>query len=85
MITGVVLVSCVCACMGGRTPEPLCDSALDLQPFCMGICPIEPPSLEPLQLPSLPPLGTTECHQEHVALPDPATGWTDYQWREVCS
>ena len=72
--------SCVCACVNGEK-VPLCTSDLDLEPFCMGMCPFSGnTSMEPLDSPKLEPLGTTSCSQERVY-----NYWTEqYEWKRVC-
>ena len=71
---------CVCACVNGEK-VPICDSDLDLEPFCMGMCPFSGnTSMEPLDPIGLEPLGTTQCSNERVY-----NYWTEqYEWKEVC-
>jgi hypothetical protein len=42
------------------------------------IAPIVPPSIAPIQVPVIPPIGTTSCRQAQVW-----NGFT-YQWQTVC-
>ena len=71
--------SCVCACVDGEM-RALCTSTLDLEPFCMGICPLTNPSIKPLDSLELPPLGTTNCTNRQVY-----NSWTKkYEWERVC-
>jgi hypothetical protein len=46
---------------------PLCTSAIDLPPICLPtICPLVPLSIQPIQPPVIPPVGTTSCEQKQV-------------------
>ncbi len=70
---------CVCRCVNGRM-VPLCTSSLDIPPPCYGICAPPPPSIQPIQPPRIPPIGTSRCRQAQVL--NPYTG--QYEWRTVC-
>lgn len=72
--------ACVCRCMNGEN-QPLCSSSLDVQPICPPrACPVEPASIAPIQRPTVPPIGTTDCRQQQVL--NPYTG--RYEWRTIC-
>lgn len=72
--------SCTCECVNGQV-QAVCDNAMDLQPICSAqMCPMTTPSLRPMQMPTLPPLGTSQCRQEQVY--NSMTG--AYEWRELC-
>lgn len=70
---------CVCRCVNGQM-QPICRSALDIAPFCPGMCPLAGPSIAPIQPPMLPPLGTQSCQQAQVY--NSYAG--RYEWRTVC-
>lgn len=72
--------ACECVCIDGKK-EPICESALDIPPPCIGICAIATPRVPPIQTPSIPPIGTTKCVQKQVQ--NPYTG--KYEWRTVCN
>jgi len=60
--------------------EQLCDNTYDaptMRPL-MPAAPMVPPSIAPIQTPTMPPLGTRSCQQEQV--------WNGhaYQWQSVC-
>lgn len=71
--------ACRCACVEGEK-VPICDSTLEIPPLCFGICALPPPKIRPLQSPTIPPLGTTECVKKLVQ--NPYTG--KYEWRTLC-
>ncbi len=71
--------SCRCACVNGSM-QSLCTSSLDIPAMCMGMCPMTPPSIQPLPSLQLPPLGTSQCTQKQVF--NQAAG--RYEWRSVC-
>jgi hypothetical protein len=72
--------ACVCRCVNGNM-EPICESAIDLQPICPPtICGIVPPSIQPIAPPILPPLGASSCGPEQVQ--NPYTHM--YEWRTIC-
>lgn len=72
---------CVCSCINGNV-EAICQSSIDIQPICASrICPIMSPSLTPINLPRVPPIGTSSCHMAQVY--DNATG--NYVWRQICN
>jgi hypothetical protein len=73
--------ACVCQCVNGQV-QAICQSAIDLRPMCSSaICPIVPPALKPIESVKLPPLGTTQCHNEQVL--NPATH--KYEWKRLCN
>ena len=81
-LTGVADAACRCVCIEGySTPQPLCDSSIEVRPICAPrVCPVAQPSVPPVQAPVVPPVGTTNCQQEHVF--NPFTG--QYEWKTVC-
>jgi hypothetical protein len=70
--------ACVCRCIDG-VMQPLCSSALDIQPMCMGICGPTMPSIAPIMPPTLPPLGTSDCRLAQVC-----NMFGNCRWRQVC-
>jgi hypothetical protein len=59
--------------------QQICDSTMDMPALRpLGLAPMVPPSLQPLQPLTLPPLGTSSCHMAQV--------WNgvSYQWRNLC-
>lgn len=73
------IAACQCACVNGQM-QSLCSSSLDLPAMCMGLCPLAPPSIQPLPSLQIPPIGTQQCTQKQVL--NPSTG--RYEWRSVC-
>lgn len=70
---------CVCACMDGHVQQ-LCQNSYDIPAICSPrICPIAPPSIEPIQRPRIPSIGTTGCRMQQVW-----NGWR-YDWVQVCT
>lgn len=75
-----VKASCTCTCVNGQQ-QALCTNTMDLPSLCPPrICPLVSPSVQPLQQPKLPPLGTSYCSNQQVL--NPYTGM--YEWRQVC-
>ena len=75
-----VEAKCVCRCFNGEN-QPICDSTLDIEPICPPkICPIESPSIEPLDPITIPPIGTDDCYNEYVY--NENTG--RYEWQVLC-
>lgn len=71
---------CSCQCVNGVVRQ-LCRSPLDMPAICAPqLCPLVPPSIQPIQMPQLPPLGTQACRQVQVL--DPFT--RQYRWQTVC-
>ncbi len=72
--------SCQCVCMNGEV-RAICTSTLDIEPICSPrLCPQTPPSIEPIQRPRIPPIGTSKCVQKQIY-----NEYTRrYEWREVC-
>jgi hypothetical protein len=71
--------TCRSTFIDGRQGQ-LCDNSLDIPAIpTLGIPPLVPPSITPIQVPVIPPIGTTSCRQAQV--------WNGsaYQWRTVCS
>lgn len=71
--------ACKCMCVDGEM-QPICTSAIDIPPPCIGICSIAPPSIPPITAPKIPPIGTSKCEMRQVKNPNSAS----YQWKEVC-
>lgn len=69
--------ACQCNCINGRM-QSLCSSSLDVPAMCVGVCPIAPPSIKPIKVPRIPPIGASFCNQEQVL----RNG--QYVWEEVC-
>ena len=70
---------CVCACINGQAQQ-LCQNSYDIPAICSPrICPIVPPTIEPIQRPRIPPIGTTDCRMQQVW-----NGWR-YVRKEVCA
>ncbi len=80
LMNNASFAACTCACVDGEK-VPICESALDIPPPCIGICSIAPPRIPPIQSPSIPPIGTTKCVQKQVQ--NPRTGI--YEWKTVCN
>ena len=72
--------TCECMCVNGKM-QPICESALDIPLPCVGICSIAPPSVPPIQTPTIPPIGTSKCVQKQIK--NPYSGI--YEWRTVCN
>lgn len=71
---------CVCRCVNG-TVKPLCRSVLDMPAICAPqICPMVPPSIQPIQTIRVPPIGTTSCRLMQVYQPHV----NRYEWVQVC-
>ena len=80
ILTTSLSASCRCACVNGEV-RALCSSSLDIEPICAPrVCHITPPSIIPIQTPSVPPIGTSNCVQKQVY--NENTGM--YQWKKVC-
>lgn len=72
--------SCRCVCMNGKV-RVVCSSTLDIEPICSPrVCPIVPPSVEPIQRPRFPPVGTSNCVQKQIY----NERTRRYEWKEVC-
>ncbi|MGO4714923.1 hypothetical protein [Bradyrhizobium sp. 2TAF24] len=72
--------ACVCRCVDGQM-QPLCNNTIDIPPVCMPtVCGIVPPSVAPIDMPRIPPLGASSCSQRQVQ--NPNTG--RYEWQRVC-
>ncbi len=71
---------CTCRCVNGSVQQ-LCRAALDMPVICAPqICPMVPPSIQPIQPIRTPPIGTTSCrmmqvYQAHLGR---------YEWLQVC-
>jgi hypothetical protein len=70
---------CECRCVNGKM-RPVCESAMDMPPLCMDLCPLPPADLPPLPPMQLPPLGTSHCSYKQVW--DSNAG--AYVWKQVC-
>jgi len=55
-LSSQVQAGCTCQCVNGQM-QPLCSSALDIAPPCIGICGPVAPSIAPINPPTIPPLG----------------------------
>lgn len=76
----IVNASCTCECVNGKI-EPLCTDALEATPICgMEVCPIPPPSAQPVLPPMLPPLGSSKCEEKQVLNRDT----NQYEWKVIC-
>ena len=73
-----VQAGCTCQCVNGQM-QPLCSSALDIAPPCMGICGPVAPSIAPINPPTIPPLGTTSCRQAQTC-----DQFGNCRWQQVC-
>jgi hypothetical protein len=73
-----VQAGCTCQCINGQM-QPLCSSALDIAPPCMGICGPVAPSIAPINPPTIPPLGTTSCRQAQIC-----DQFGNCRWQQVC-
>ena len=72
--------ACSCRCVNG-SPQALCSNALEIRPICAPqVCAIAPPSVAPIQRPTLPPVGTSTCTQKQVLNPFS----NRYEWKTVC-
>jgi hypothetical protein len=72
--------ACQCACVDGRV-QAICQNAIDLRPICAAqICQLVPPSVRPLQAPTVPPIGTSNCQPQQVFNPNTRL----YEWRTLC-
>jgi hypothetical protein len=69
---------CTCQCVNGQM-QPLCSSALDIAPPCMGICGPVAPSIAPINPPTIPPVGTTSCRQAQIC-----DQFGNCRWQQVC-
>ncbi len=69
--------ACTCKCVLGNV-VPVCDSAMDIRPFCAPrMCPVVDPN-KPIPQPKLG--AAPECTQERVWNPYTA----EYDWRAKC-
>jgi hypothetical protein len=73
-----VHAGCTCQCVNGQM-QPLCSSALDIAPPCMGICGPVAPSIAPINPPTIPPPGTTSCRQAQIC-----DQFGNCRWQQVC-
>lgn len=70
----------VCDADGECHQEPICDSTLDIQPPAPpGIPPIVAPEIKPIDPIVIPPIGTSECHQERLC-----DMYGNCRWEVVC-
>ena len=71
---------CVCRCVNGSL-QNLCRSPLDIPAICAPqICPIVPPSIQPIQPITIPRIGTTACRKVPVFMPHLGR----HEWVTVC-
>jgi len=56
--------ACTCTCVDGKM-QPLCDSAFEIAPRCIGLCRAAVPSLGGRR-PTVPPFGTSTCKPAQV-------------------
>ena len=74
------MATCECVCINGEM-RAVCSSTLDIEPICpLTLCPRTPPSISPIQMPRIPPIGTSKCKQMQVY----NELINDYEWREIC-
>lgn len=72
--------ACRCACVNG-TAQPICQRSIDVPPVCAPMaCGVVPPSVQPIQRPTVPPIGTSSCSQQQVQ--NRYTG--RYEWQTIC-
>jgi hypothetical protein len=75
-----VEAACVCRCVNGKA-RAICSSTLDIEPICASkICSTTQPSIDEIQRPRVPPVGTSVCRQ--VQIYNERT--RRYEWLEVC-
>jgi hypothetical protein len=71
---------CRCACVSGKV-EAVCTSAIAVRPVCVPrVCDIVPPSVKPIEVPAVPPIGTNKCEMKQVL-----NEYThEYEWQRLC-
>lgn len=80
LFPSVSQAKCKCVCIEGEV-QVVCQRTYDIKPVCSPrVCPITPSSIEPIQRPRVPPIGTKRCVQKQIYNDD--TG--RYEWKEVC-
>lgn len=76
---GATHAECICQCVDGEM-EPLCESSIDLRPICpLTMCPIVAPSTAPIDTPTIPPPGTSQCKPARVC-----DTFGNCRWQRVC-
>jgi hypothetical protein len=71
---------CQCACVDGKV-EAVCSSSIAIKPVCAPrVCDIVPPSIKPIDTPTIPPIGTDKCDLKQV-LNDQTH---EYEWKRLC-
>ena len=72
--------ACACKCVNGKV-KAICSNPNDLPPLCAPkLCPLVNQSIKPLDSPTLPPYGTSNCTNMQVY--NPST--YQYEWEEIC-
>ena len=67
-------------CVNGQV-QALCTNAWEIRPICSPtICALVPPSIRPIEMPRIPPIGTTSCSNQQVLSPYTR----QYEWRQLC-
>lgn len=71
---------CQCACVDGKV-EAVCSSTIAIKPVCAPrVCDIVPPSIKPIDTPTIPPIGTDKCDLKQVLNEQTR----EYEWRRLC-
>jgi hypothetical protein len=71
---------CQCACVNGKV-EAVCSSTIAIKPVCAPrVCDIVPPSIKPIDTPTIPPIGTDKCDLKQVLNEQTH----EYEWRRLC-
>lgn len=71
---------CRCACVNGKV-EAICISTLAIKPICAPrTCEIVPPSIKPIDTPTIPPIGTNKCDLKQVLNEQTH----EYEWKRLC-
>lgn len=71
---------CRCACVNGKV-EAICTSTLAIKPICAPrVCDIVPPSIKPIDTPTIPPIGTNKCDLKQVLNEQTH----EYEWKRLC-
>jgi hypothetical protein len=80
LAAGGAHAACACTCVNGQSTA-ICQNVYDVRPVCPPrVCPLVPPSVQPVQIPTIPLIGTTNCRQVQVL-----NMFGQYEWRTVCS
>ncbi len=71
---------CQCACVNGNV-KAICTSTLAIKPICAPrVCDIVPPSIKPIDTPTIPPIGTDKCDLKQVLNEQTH----EYEWKRLC-